>query len=72
MDLFARFNFLGLFYLSQLEKSLLGKIFANIEELGSAVVYFEDIDGSDFKQNIEGVEHGWEKFIELKLDQVEK
>jgi len=34
--------------------------------------YFEELDGSHYKQGIEAIEHRWEKCIELQGDYVEK
>ncbi|EFN84978.1 Histone-lysine N-methyltransferase SETMAR, partial [Harpegnathos saltator] len=34
--------------------------------------YFEELDDSHCKQDIEAIEHRWEKCIELKGDYVEK
>ena len=34
--------------------------------------YFEELDGSHYKQVIEATEHCWEKCIELKENCIEK
>ncbi|KZC13398.1 Histone-lysine N-methyltransferase SETMAR [Dufourea novaeangliae] len=61
------------FLFPNLKKWLGGKRFANNEEVESAVDgYFEELDGSRYKQGIEAIEHRWEKCIELKGDYVEK
>ena len=55
------------FLFQNLKKWLGDQIFANNEEVESAVNgYFEEIDGSDHKQGIEDIEYCWKKCIELK------
>lgn len=61
------------FIFPNLKKWLGGKRFSNNEEVESAVEgYFEEIDGSHYKQGIEAIEHRWQKCIELQGDYVEK
>ncbi|EFN89016.1 Histone-lysine N-methyltransferase SETMAR, partial [Harpegnathos saltator] len=61
------------FLFPNLKKRLGGKRFANNEEVEFAVDgYFEELDDSHYKQDIETIEHRWEKCIELKGDYVEK
>ena len=56
-----------------LKKCLGSQRFANNEEVESAVNgYFEELDGSHYKQDILASEQRWEKRIELKEDYVEK
>ena len=67
--LFARFSHVGLFSF----KTWKNGSFANNEEVESTVYgYFEDFDGSLYKQSIEAIKLRWEKCIELKGDYVEK
>lgn len=64
---------LDYFLFPNLKKWLDGKKFANNEEVESAVnSYFEEFDGSHYKQGIEAIEHHLEKYIELIGDHVEK
>ena len=59
--------------LPNLKKWLSSQRLANHEEVESADNgYFEELDGSPYKQDIEAIEHCWEKCIELKGDYVEK
>jgi histone-lysine N-methyltransferase SETMAR len=61
------------FLFPNLKKWLGGKRFADNEAVESAVHgYFEELDGSYYKQGIEATEHRWEKCIELQGDYVEK
>lgn len=55
-------------------KKWLGTIrFANNKEVVSAVDgYFKELDGSDYKQCVEAIEHRQEELIELKSGYVEK
>ena len=54
-------------------KWLAGQSFAYIKEVESAANgYFEKIDGSYYKHDIEAREHRREKFIGLKGNYVEK
>ena len=54
-------------------KRLDGQRFANNEEVESAVNgYFEELNGSHYKQAIEAIEHRWREWIELKADYFEK
>ena len=67
---FASSNY---FLFPTLKKWLGGQRFINNEEVESAVNgYFDELDGSHYKQGIEAIEHRWEKCIELKGDYVEK
>jgi histone-lysine N-methyltransferase SETMAR len=61
------------FLFPNLKKWLGGKRFADNEAVESAVHgYFEELDGSYYKQGIEAIEHRREKCIELQGDYVEK
>ena len=62
---------LDYFLFPNLKKWLGGRRFTNNEEVESAVNgYFEEFNGSYYKQAIEAIEHRWEKCIELKGDYV--
>lgn len=55
--------------LSHADYFLICQIFVNTEELESAFDdYFEELNGSHYKQGNEGIEHRWEKYIELEGD----
>ena len=57
------------FSFPNLKKWLSAQRFSENEEVGSTVnAYFEELDGSHYKQGIEAIELCWEKCIELKAD----
>ena len=61
------------FLFPNLKKSLAGQIFANNDKVESAVNgYFEEFDGSYYKQGVEDIEYRWEKCIASQGDYVEK
>ena len=61
------------FIFPNLKEWLGGQRCVNNEEVESAVDgYFEEIDGSHYKQGIETIEHRWEKSIKLKGNYIEK
>ena len=61
------------FTFPNLKKWLGSQRLANNEKVESAViVYFEELDGSHYKQGIRAIEHRWEKCIKQKGDYFEK
>ena len=57
------------FHFSNLKIWLDGQRFAKSEEVESALNgYFEELNGSRYKQGIKAIEYRWEKCIELKGD----